>query len=525
MGRSVSVIDPGLRLGEKQAALYRAQSPYRLSVGGIRSAKTWTALLYGVLEYLLKYSGSDMLIIRKKFRELETGAISDFKTIFNPAAYTWNESKHIATFKNGSRAIFGSCPHDIESEIMQYLGQGYPFILADEVAQFSPEIWEMLVSRNTINAGCRAAKDGSMPKSCLWGCTNPIGPWWTYYKSLFIDGKPFPVPEGVTRDSEGKFWIEEHGQKVCVYDPGDYAWTHSTVLDNKPLLERDPGIIDRLNKLPPAKRAKMLFGYLDTVEGQYFECWEPEHHVINLTLHPDAIEWLDWQKTWCGWDWGIAHANAVYWFTRAMVKRPNLDSGYSLKTVCFKELILTGVGMDDMVERVVSASIRPDGQRVHPSAIYFSHEKFNRHMEAHSPADEISRALQRKQFPSVSRATTDRIGRASFMHHMLQSRQMVILNSCSTIVDAVPQLQRNPDRLDDVKKVDNTFDDAYDAFSYGLFGQLGPGRKPEIEEKIEAIQKISNPFRRKLEAFKFGMSQMQSGRPKARWEYRIRMPR
>lgn len=516
----ISVIDSSIRLSEKQACLYAEAAPNRLAVGGIRSGKTWAALLFGVVEYCLKFKQCDILVIRRTSKELETGAISDFKTTINEAVYAWNDTKKIATFKNGSRLIFGSCVHGLEKEIAQYLGQAYPFILVDECAQFSPDVWEMCVSRNTVNAGCKPLADGTMPKPVIWGCTNPIGPWWVYYRSLFVEGKPFPVPEGSRKDADGRYWADER----CIYDPGDYAWMHSTVLDNKPLLERDPGIIDRLNKQPEAKRKKMLLGLLDTVEGQYFECWDPEHHVIHLGEHPDAIQWLGWQKSWCGWDWGMGHANVVHWFTKALVRRPGLDEEYKLRVVCFKELVTDNEGMDNMVQRVFSSSVLPNGERVRPGAIYFSHEKFNRQMEQHSPADNLSRALMRRHFPAVTPATRDRIASAAFVYDHLVTRNLVVLDSCQKTCEAIPLLQRDPDRLDDVKKVDNVFDDVYDSFRYGLFGELGAGRKPNDE--LEKINKIADPFNRKLKQMQYAFDRSNlNTRPKARWEYRMRTPR
>ena len=521
----------------KQLDLARSTAPKRLAVGGVRSGKTTGAIMYAILRYTLRFRKVDILVLRRTFRELEAGAISDLKTfckVKNLPMFSWNEQKKIATF-NGteSRVIFGSCTHNKERDIEQYLGQGYPFILLDECAQFSPDAWELLIARNTVNAACEPHEDGTMPESVIWGCTNPIGPYWLYYKTLFVDRKPVGV-EGAVRDPDGKWWVTEHGEKRCVYDPDQYACTHSTVLDNPAILKRDPGIVARLNALPPAKRDKLLFGLLDRVEGQYFDSFNPAYHVINLREDPDAIIWQPHQAVWAGWDWGMAHHNAIYLFTRALVRKPSVPgqpAEYKLKTVCFDEIVTrpveTGKTQNELVSILAGRCHLPGSKLPFKlNAIYFSHEKFARSMELHSPADILSRLLREAGQVPVSPATRDRTARASFTYGLLQTGDLVILDHCIEIINALPSLQRDPDHLDDVLKVDNKADDCYDGFSYGLFGQLGIRKKPaEVVDK-ERIEAIKDPFARRMAQFKATMdSQSRRIFPvQNSWERRLRTP-
>jgi hypothetical protein len=495
--------------------------PFNFSVGGVRSGKTLGALMYGVRNYALPHAGCDLLILRRKYKELETGAISDFRAFIDPELYDWNDTKKIATFFNGSRIVFGHCVHNREADIEQYLGQAYPFILIDECSQFSPDLFSLLTARNTVNPGCEPDADGQMPIPVIWGCTNPIGPFWLYYKSIFIDKKPMPIPEGAARRPNGEYWLDDR----CIYDPANYAFCHSTVLDNPPLLARDPSILPRLNSLPEAKRRKLLLGELENVEGQYFDCFSPEHHVVSLRADPDAILWQAWQPVWAGWDWGVIHDNAFYLFTRALA-RSTVGNEYKLKTVCFREIVTQGVASDEMVALIQKAARNPQtNEPLHLSAIYFSHEKFNRQIEAHSPADVISRKLVRANLPLVSPATRDRIASAAFLYGLLQTNQLVVLDTCQEIIASLPTLMRNPDQLDDVLKVDGRADDCYDAFRYGLFGQLGDRRKPAdmlIREKLEAVK---DPFARHFIKFKATMDREQRANPvRAAWEMRMRHP-
>ena len=67
-----------------------------LSVGGIRSGKTCGWLLYLVMHYALAFSGCNVLVLRRTFKELESGAISDLKTFVPKELYDYDQTKHVA---------------------------------------------------------------------------------------------------------------------------------------------------------------------------------------------------------------------------------------------------------------------------------------------------------------------------------------------------------------------------------------------------------------------------------------------
>jgi hypothetical protein len=476
-------------------------APYRLSAGGVFSGKTATALMYGVRNYILPYPGCNMLVVRRTLTELKTGAIADLREFCddeNGKLYQYNSSDHIAKFFNGSQIIFAHCVHNLESDLKKYLGQKYPYILPDELAQFSPDTWEMFVSRNGVNPECKPDDNGTLPHPGIWGTTNPIGPYWLFYKSMFVDKRPYPLPEGAWRDNAGAWWVGKIPDCRCIYDPRNYSFSHSTVLDNPEYLKRDPTFVSRLNMLSKAKREKMLLGLLDRVEGQYYDVFSEEHHVVKLRENPEAVVWQDHQPVWGGWDWGKTHYNTFYLFTRALVKS-EMTGEFKLKTVCFREIVTQGLDGAAMVALVAKAAKHPQtGAKLRVSAIYFSHEKFVRDIEQHSPADAISKLLRAEGLPAVTPATRDRVGRASFLYGELQANNIVFLDSCEEIVNAIPTLQTDPDHLDDVLKVDGKPDDCYDGFTYGLFGQLGDRKKSREQEQREQIDAIKDPLAKRL---------------------------
>ena len=459
-----------------------------LSTGGIRSGKTCGWLMFFVMHYCLQWEGCNLLVLRRNFKELENGAISDFKTFMPKELYTYDSTKHVATLTNGSRVVFGHCQNNKDRDIEQYLGQAYPAILVDECGQFSPDAWMMLFQRNIVNPACQRDDHNNLPIPTIVGCTNPLGPHYEYYRTLFVQKEPWNPGEEAKRDPvDGTWWTKESGEWSKIYDPDEYAYQRSTVFDNPELLARDPGIVTRLMSMPKAKRDKVLYGYDGVAEGQYFDCFDPSYHVINLREDPEAIIWQDWQPCWAGEDWGMQHANATYLFTKALVK-DSVGDNYRLKTVCFQEIVVTGgKTMDELASIIKAKAHLPNGKPVAIKAIYFSHEKFNRQMDNRTPANEYSRALKLVGLPPVTRATQDRIGSASLMYNCIKKGEIVILDTCREIILAIPSLMRDPKVMDDVLKVDAKGDDCYDGFRYGLYGHLGAKKKPEAQVEAERV--------------------------------------
>jgi hypothetical protein len=474
------------------------KAPQCLSVGGFRSGKTVGWLMYLVMNYCLAYENCDILVLRRTFKELESGAIKDFQTFVPPELYKYDQTKHVATFMNGSRVVFGHCQNNKMRDIEQYLGSAYPAILVDECGQFSPEAWGMLYSRNIVNAACMRDAHNQLPVPIIIGCTNPLGPYYEYYRTVFVQKEPFESPEGVRRDTNGFWWTKESGEWVCVYDPRLYAYQRSTAMDNPKFLERDPGFIARMNSLPKAQRDKKLLGLDGAAEGQYFECFDPYEHVIDLREDPEGIIWQPWQKVWGSQDWGMGHANAAYLFTKALVR--TIGTNYKLKTVCFKEVVTSGKKTDREWASIFKIMCKlPNGLEVKPSAIFFSHEKFNKQMKMHSPADEYSKELRALGLPPVTPATQDRIGGASMIYNMLRNGDLVILDYCKDIINAFPALMRDPDNMDDVLKVSTRGDDCYDGFRYGIYGMYRAKGKPEeitIEEHAKTLDPMAAYFYR-----------------------------
>ena len=494
----------------KNQIIRRSTACNRLRVGGTGSSKSSDAMMEMVTDYLLRFPGCFALILRTTMPELERSNIPNFKAYVPAELYDWNDTKHIATFYNGSKLFFSHMQYFTWKEMEAYQSSSFPVIFLDECGGIPLSVWMFFQARNRVNPECLQDPEGNWPIPCMLGATNPIGAYWAEYNDYFVRKKPDGLPEGTKRDKHGRYWSPVRGPASDVknrddwrleYDPFEWDYVHSTIMDNPHMLAKDPGIVDRLNRMPKELRQKLLDGLLDTTVGQYFDCFDPHYDVINLREDPDAIIWQHWQPRWLGWDWGRAHWNAVFWFTRALVRRAGGE--YRTKVVLYREYVDRGrdyIEMADVVQKLTRLGLpgatdedRAQRKGTDYHAAYFSHEKFAKQMEAESPAMKLSKYLMDRGLTGVTRGTTDRVGRATLTYHLLKTREMVILDSCPEIIRALPQCTRDEDNLEDVLKVDTKADDCYDGASLGLFGELGTRPKPQEErdrEKIASAQSI-----------------------------------
>lgn len=480
---------------EKNKIIRASTAPNRLRVGGTGSSKSSDSLMEALTEYMLRWDGIAVLFIRRQLKDLKKSSILDWKAFVPKELYHWDSTNLVATLYNGSKLFFGHLPNNSERDLEQYLSAAFPVIVMDECGQFSAYAWQFMSSRNRVNRECQPDEQGNYPEPVMFGNTNPIGAHWGFYKAQFVNKKPFDAPENARRDKQGCWWEPDGEDWRLIYDPADWDYIHSTLLDNPYLMERDPKLLQQLNKLPKALRDKLLKGELDSTVGQFFDCWDERSDTIDLAEDPDAIIWQPWQPRWMSWDWGRAHWNAVYWFTIAMVRTP---VGYVQKTVCYREYVDRGKKYEDLAHNV--GLLTSQGLPGYPDAtsiriIFFSHEKFNiskEKKEIQSPAAVLSSHLTKQGLPALTRndATPGtRIGKASLMYDKIETRAVVVLSTCRHIIESIPQLVRDEDNREDVLKVDTKADDCYDGFSMGLFNWYRTAKKPreiEVQEEIAA---------------------------------------
>ena len=170
----------------RQQLFHDSPAKYRLFGGAAGPGKT-KALLWEAYFQARAYPGANTLLLRRTYPELESSLLAYFRRDVPRSLYkSYNESKHVVTWENGSTTKFGYCRTD--HDVYQYQGAELLFIGIDELTHFTLKQWQFLTSRN------RCPIPESRP--CMAGASNPgnIGHAWV--KALWVDHEP---PSGFER--------------------------------------------------------------------------------------------------------------------------------------------------------------------------------------------------------------------------------------------------------------------------------------------------------------------------------------
>ena len=111
----------------KQAEFHNSPARYPLAEGGRGGGKT-TALLWEAISECLLVPGANSLLLRKTLTAMEKGGIEDLFLKQAPKGLyrSYNQSKHVVRFPNGSNLFFGHIKTD--ADLLQYQGAEFLFV-------------------------------------------------------------------------------------------------------------------------------------------------------------------------------------------------------------------------------------------------------------------------------------------------------------------------------------------------------------------------------------------------------------
>src|ERR1017187_4288296 len=208
----------------------------------------------------LQYPRLRGLLIRSSFPELERTHLTRIGYDLPSAVGHYNQQKHVFNYYNDSVLEFGY--GERKEDFRQYLSAEYDFILIDELTTIPFDFSYLLRSR------LAASRKDFIP---FWACaTNPGDVAHVDVRNYFVK-KTNIDPE-----------------KYPLYNPNEVFFLPATVYDNKILLDRDPEVLKRLKQMSKRDQLKYLFGNWDIFEGQFFDEWFDEVHVIN---HKDYLSY------------------------------------------------------------------------------------------------------------------------------------------------------------------------------------------------------------------------------------------
>jgi phage terminase large subunit len=420
----------------RQYEFHSSPAKYRLFGGAAGPGKT-KALLWEAIKQVHEVAGSDSLLLRRTYPELESSLLAYFRRDVPRSFYRkYNESKHIVTWKNGSTTRFGHCRN--ENDVYAYQGAEFLFIGVDELTHFTLKQWQFLTSRNR----CPIRRS----RANMAGATNPgnIGHAWV--KALWVDHTP---PPGFDRPE--------------LYEASDYDFTRARLTDN-PIYANDAAYRRTLETLPEHLRRAFLDGDWNVFAGQYFDVFDVGRH----TARPEDIRLEPWWPRWISIDWGFKHNSAVYWHCAVPANAPGGRAGHALAAnhrsphvVTYREFVQSGLS-----PRMLAQAIAERTQRERISDVFLSPDAFAHRTSESSIAEQLGEVLTVNGLPRPTAADDDRIGGWQLMYQLLESDAWVITDNCAKLIDNLPLLVRDDDRVEDIRKVDG--DDAADAARYGL---------------------------------------------------------
>ncbi len=454
----------------RQEQFHRSRAKYRLFGGAAGPGKT-KALLWEAIRQAQFVPRSDSLLLRRTYPELESSLLAYFRRDVPRKFYrSYNESKHIVSWHNGSTTRFGYCRN--ENDVYQYQGAEFLFIGLDELTHFTLKQWQFLTSRN------RCPVPGSVAR--MAGASNPgnIGHAWV--KALWVDHAP---PPGYERPE--------------LYDARDYDFIRAKLADN-PIYANDAAYHRTLAALPEHLRRAFLEGDWNVFAGQYFDVFEFGRHTVRaeeLRLEP-------WLPRWISIDWGFQHPSAVYWHcaipvnsqqskveskNSAFSERGAFDSQLSTvncRIITYREFVQSGLS-----PRMLAQGIAERSGRERISDVFLSPDAFAHRTSEASIAEQLGEVLAATGLPRPAPADDDRIGGWQLMYQLLESDAWLITENCAKLIDCLPQLVRDDRRVEDIRKVDG--DDPADAARYGL---VSGGRLAESRGKSARPTRHRAPF-------------------------------
>ena len=443
------MIEIKIALQEKQKLLAKVVDETPITFyGGAKGGGKSKGLQLLMLLRRFQYPKSTGAIFRKTYPELEANHIRPLFQSFPQLRPYYLESKKLLTLPNGSELQFCHCAS--EADISRYQGREIHDLAIDESGQWTEAMFRTLLGSN------RSSNPSIKPRCILTGNPGGIGHGWL--KRIFIE-KRFNERE----------------------KPSDYAFIQALVDDNAALMDNDPDYVRRLESEPnEALRKAYRYGDWNIFAGQFFQEISKEIHFIEPFEIP-----RHWNR-FGAYDYGYNHPAAFGWFA-------NDEDG---NTYLYRELVKASVRVDLFAKELNRFE---DTTNLYP--IVAGHDCWT---QKNVLRDDALPPTIAEQFQThgiyLKKAVIDRIQGAAQLRDYLawQKRpnnkpRFYIFNTCPVAFDCIARMIHDPDRVEDVLKIDASEgdpmsgDDAYDMVRYGLMS------RPYITDRQKMKHAVGSP--------------------------------
>ena len=399
----------------------KEDGPTVVGFGGARGgAKSHGSIAQIGLDDCQRFPGLKVLFLRNIGKAAKESFEDLILRVFRHTPHNYVNSRAKLYFPNGSMVVLGHFKN--ESDIDGYLGIEYDLIVIEEATLLSK------AKRDRIEGSLRTSKEGWRPR--MYFTTNPGGIGHGWFKKEIID----PWRKGT--ETTARF-------------------IRSLASDNKFISTTYHEYLSRLTGwLGRAWRD----GDWDIASGQYFITWNYDHHVIK-DLQPQP----HWEY-WLSMDYGYVHWNTVYLMAKdgdgTVMALDELAHRRQMPEEIAPDIkdMLTrnGLRMGDIEKFVAGGDVFAErgGERT----VAKKYESFGFHI-IRANMSRISGAME----------ITARLGNPTNG----KPPSLLISDKCHKLAHILPLLQHDPNRPEDVLKVDTDEDgdggdDPYDGFRYGV---------------------------------------------------------
>ena len=397
----------------------RPDGPTAIGYGGARGGgkSHWMLAQLGA-DDCQRVPGLKCLLLRRVGKS-NLEAFEDLRRrLFTKLPHEFSAFRGILTFKNGSRIIAGhfQCEKDVDS----YLGLEYDVIAVEEATTLTSRKFQ------DISTCCRTSKMNWRPR--IYSTTNPGGVGHGWYRTRFI------VPFQAGKETDTRFIA-------------------ARVTDNR---WNNPEYIRVLQGLSGWQKRAWLDGDWDIAAGQFFTNFMREVHVLPNFDDSRSVEWF------AAMDYGFAH------YTVCLLGCKDGDGNTFIVDEHAERLWLPqrhATGIRSMLGR---HGLHPDMLKRFVSGA----DVFSRQSDGTTIAAQYA-----KLGINLRAANTDRVnGWAELMQGFGDLDNgirptLFIHQRCKRLIETLPALQHDPNRPEDVLKVDADEDgvggdDAADCLRY-----------------------------------------------------------
>lgn len=388
-----------------------------------------------------------MLLLRRTFPELHENHVIPLQKLLKDIA-TYRVAEKVFVFPNGSRIKLGYC--NAESDVLQFQGQSYDVIFMEEAGLFTPFQFQTLTECNRLSGNI---KEQFNPR--MYFTANPGGPMHSELKRLFVERN--------YRATENE---------------NDYTFIPAKVYDNAFIIDNDPDYVRALERLPEKRRKMMLDGDWNAIEGQYFEEFDTEFHVIK----PRKIE-QGWKK-YVVFDYGLDMLACYF------VALDFQNNAYVYKEIYESNLIVT-----EAIKKINSYTTEKIYMYIAPPDLWNRHSDTGR-----STADIFA-----ENGIYLTKANNDRINgwlQVKEWFAMITDEQghkhpkLRIFENCNNLIRTIQLLVFNPKEPNDAYAENHEHSHAPDALRYWCISWNFP---PERQSNFEQISDFDRFFKLKNE--------------------------